>query len=133
MKTFSDRLRFAMEGLEISQSELARHLGIGQATVSGWLNESIPQRRMIKLLAEALCVREEWLLTGSGRKFDPQSVKKRVHLTLARPPANYKLAFEALVGGMSDATLQNEIKRMLAANQLEAAEVLLQELKSRKP
>jgi transcriptional regulator with XRE-family HTH domain len=50
--TFSERLREAMNAKGMTQSNLARHCNVSQATVWAWLNSSEPRLRHVKSLTD---------------------------------------------------------------------------------
>ena len=61
-----DRIKDAREKANISQSELARKMGIKASSVQEWeRNETSPRRHRIKPLAEALGVSPQWLEFGT--------------------------------------------------------------------
>lgn len=63
MDTLSNRLKFAMDKIEISQSELVRRTGINKGALSGYLNDRYqPKQKAIYQLAKALNVNEAWLM-----------------------------------------------------------------------
>ncbi|WP_241721882.1 helix-turn-helix domain-containing protein [Raoultella sp. HC6] len=52
---FEDRLQQALDEAGISQSELARRVGVNSQSVSGWCNSGIiPRKEKLALLPEAL-------------------------------------------------------------------------------
>lgn len=60
--TFADRLRRIMDSRQITQSDLAARIGIGQPAISNMLNRQCrPQRRTIVKLASALDVQPQEL------------------------------------------------------------------------
>lgn len=62
-----DRIKGAREKAGMSQSELARKMGIRASSVQEWeRNETSPRRHRIKPLAEALEVTPEWLEFGTA-------------------------------------------------------------------
>lgn len=63
MDTLSNRLKFAMDKIEISQSELVRRTGINKGALSSYLNDRYqPKQKAIYQLAKALNVNEAWLM-----------------------------------------------------------------------
>ncbi|MFC2966762.1 helix-turn-helix domain-containing protein [Acidimangrovimonas pyrenivorans] len=65
--TFGDRLAGAREAMGMSQSELARRLGVKLKTVTGWEDDLIePRANKLQMLAGMLNVSIMWLLTGRG-------------------------------------------------------------------
>lgn len=69
MDSFFQRIRRILEEKEISQAELARSLGVGQATVSEWFTRGrVPNGHVLLRLPEVLDVNGHWLLTGEGSR-----------------------------------------------------------------
>ena len=65
--TFGDRISGAREAAGMSQSELARRLGIAKATLAAWEDDrSDPRANRLAMLAGMLNVSVSWLLTGTG-------------------------------------------------------------------
>lgn len=63
MDTLSSRLKFAMDKINISQSELVRRTGINKGALSSYLNDRYqPKQKAIYQLAKALNVNEAWLM-----------------------------------------------------------------------
>ncbi|WP_371170789.1 helix-turn-helix domain-containing protein [Aliiroseovarius sp. 2305UL8-7] len=65
--TFGDRLAGAREAVGMSQTELARRLGVKVKTLRGWeedLNE--PRANKLQMLSGLLNVSLRWLLSGEG-------------------------------------------------------------------
>ena len=52
----------------LSQGDLAALVGVSTATVWGWLNGSIPQRRTAEALCQKLDVSRAWLIKGHGHR-----------------------------------------------------------------
>lgn len=74
--TFGDRVTGAREASGLSQSELARRLGVKVKTVRGWENDqSEPRANKLQMLAGMLGVSIMWLLSGEGEGLDgPETV-----------------------------------------------------------
>ncbi|SMX32878.1 transcriptional repressor DicA [Actibacterium lipolyticum] len=69
--TFGDRMAGARETLGMSQSDLARRLGVKLKTVRAWeedLNE--PRANKLQMVAGVLNVSIMWLLNGEGDGLD---------------------------------------------------------------
>ncbi|SFT61852.1 helix-turn-helix domain-containing protein [Sedimentitalea nanhaiensis] len=65
--TFGDRVAGAREASGMTQTQLARRLGIKKATLTGWENDmSEPRANKLSMLAGLLNVSIVWLLTGEG-------------------------------------------------------------------
>jgi len=61
---FSFRLKELLKKQGITQVDLAQHLSVSQAAVSGWFNGSVPRGDKLMRLAEVLDVTPAELLTG---------------------------------------------------------------------
>ena len=62
----TSRIYFLLEHKNMSQSELARILGIRQSTVSGWKQKfNEPEAELLEPISKALNVTLEWLITGT--------------------------------------------------------------------
>jgi len=65
--TFGDRVAGAREAAGLSQSELARTLGVRKDTVQSWEEDrSEPRANKLSSMAGVLNVSIMWLLTGEG-------------------------------------------------------------------
>jgi len=65
--TFGDRLALARDRQGMSQSQLARRLGLRVQTVKNWeADRSEPRANKLQMLAGFLNVSMIWLLTGEG-------------------------------------------------------------------
>jgi transcriptional regulator with XRE-family HTH domain len=65
--TFGDRLAGAREAAGLSQSELARRLGVRSRTIAAWEQDlSEPRANRLQMVAGLLNVSLRWLLTGTG-------------------------------------------------------------------
>lgn len=65
--TFGDRLAGAREAAGLSQSDLAKRLGVRLTTVQGWEDDaSEPRSNRLQMVAGMLSVSIRWLLTGEG-------------------------------------------------------------------
>ena len=72
--TFGDRLAGAREAAGMTQSQLARRLGVKKATIAAWENDlSEPRANKLQMLSGVLDVSIPWLLTGDGAGVDPVS------------------------------------------------------------
>ncbi|WP_114965943.1 helix-turn-helix domain-containing protein [Alkalilacustris brevis] len=70
--TFGDRLAAAREAAGLSQSDLARRLGVRLNTVTSWENDiSEPRSNKLQMVAGLLNVSLTWLLTGQGDGVEP--------------------------------------------------------------
>lgn len=76
---FRARFNAAFARLGVSQNELARMLGTGQANIFQWLNgHGMPQGKHMMRLPEVLGVSAAWLLEGLGQPYrtDPLAPQK---------------------------------------------------------
>lgn len=65
--TFGDRVAGAREAAGMTQSQLARLLGVKKSTLIGWEDDvSEPRANKLQMLAGMLNVSIMWLLTGEG-------------------------------------------------------------------
>jgi DNA-binding XRE family transcriptional regulator len=65
--TFGDRMTGAREASGLSQSELAKRLGVRIKTIRAWENDqSEPRANKLQMLAGLLGVSIMWLLSGAG-------------------------------------------------------------------
>lgn len=69
--TFGDRMTGAREASGLSQSDLAKRMGVKLKTVRAWENDqSEPRANKLQMLAGMLGVSIMWLLTGQGDGLD---------------------------------------------------------------
>ena len=69
--TLGDRITGAREAAGLSQTELARRLGVRLATIRAWEDDQAdPRANKLQMLAGLLCVSIMWLLTGKGDGLD---------------------------------------------------------------
>ena len=66
MKTLSERLNHALQLTGVTQSELARRIGIKQQSISQICSGKSARSRYTMQIALALCVNAHWLATGDG-------------------------------------------------------------------
>ena len=72
--TLGDRITGAREASGLSQSELARRLGVKLATIRTWENDQAePRANKLQMLAGVLAVSIMWLLNGKGDGIDAPS------------------------------------------------------------
>lgn len=65
-QAFCTRLREAMQGRGLTQTQLARQLDVRDATVSDWFNRgTMPSGSVMLRLPDVLGVDGHWLLTGN--------------------------------------------------------------------
>ncbi|MBG0590459.1 helix-turn-helix domain-containing protein [Enterobacter kobei] len=79
---FGKRLQKAIKDLEISQSELARRLGVKAQSVNGWCNSDIlPRSEILNLLPAATGYPLSWFFMEDGEtheEHDPWAPKPHV-------------------------------------------------------
>ncbi|MCU6383412.1 helix-turn-helix domain-containing protein [Enterobacter quasiroggenkampii] len=79
---FGKRLQKAIKDLEISQSELARRLGVKAQSVNGWCNSDIlPRSEILNLLPAATGYPLSWFFMEDGEtleEHDPWAPKLKV-------------------------------------------------------
>ncbi|WP_170417553.1 helix-turn-helix domain-containing protein [Ruegeria atlantica] len=69
--TFGDRLAGAREAAGMTQSQMARRLGVKKATIAAWENDlSEPRANRLSMMAGMVNVSIMWLLTGEGEGMD---------------------------------------------------------------
>ncbi|ARE41505.1 DNA-binding protein, putative [Rhodovulum sp. P5] len=69
--TFGDRVAGAREALGMTQTELAKRLGVKLQTVRGWEEDiSEPRANKLQMMAGVLNVSMMWLLNGHGDGLD---------------------------------------------------------------
>ena len=69
--TFGDRVAGARDAVGLTQSDLARRLGVKLATVRNWENDlSEPRANKLQMLSGVLGVSLMWLLNGEGDGLD---------------------------------------------------------------
>lgn len=69
MDTFAERLVWVMDTLRqprVSQSDLARRVGMSQAAVNNWRSGGAPDDSVREKIAQALNVDSAWLFLGKG-------------------------------------------------------------------
>ena len=65
--TFGDRIVAAREALGMSQTDLARRIGVRSATLEAWEDDRAePRANRLQMMAGILNVSLAWLLTGEG-------------------------------------------------------------------
>ena len=69
--TIGDRIAGAREASGLSQSEMARKLGVKVKTIRGWENDlTEPRANKLQMLSGLLNVSLMWLLNGEGQGVD---------------------------------------------------------------
>lgn len=65
--TFGDRMTGAREAAGLSQSDLAKRLGVKVKTIRAWENDqSEPRANKLQMLSGMLGMSIKWMLTGEG-------------------------------------------------------------------
>lgn len=113
--TFGDRIAGGREAAGMTQTHLARALGVRLATLRGWENDmSEPRANKLQMLAGVLGVSIGWLLTGEGNGPDgPQD-------TMPAPDARAALAEMRQLAAETDriadrlAQLEKRLRRSIA-------------------
>ncbi|MDG4648488.1 helix-turn-helix domain-containing protein [Roseibacterium sp. SDUM158017] len=83
--TFGDRMTGAREAAGLSQSELARRLGVKVKTIRAWENDrSEPRANRLQMLAGMMGVSIMWLLNGEGDGLEGPSVRQELPEDLAQ-------------------------------------------------
>ncbi|WP_170349173.1 MULTISPECIES: helix-turn-helix domain-containing protein [Ruegeria] len=82
--TFGDRLAGAREAAGMTQTQLARRLGVKKATIVAWENDlSEPRANRLSMMAGMINVSIMWLLTGEGEGMDAPVEDGEVNIELA--------------------------------------------------
>ncbi|WP_372570980.1 helix-turn-helix domain-containing protein [Ruegeria jejuensis] len=69
--TFGDRVAGAREATGMTQTQLARRIGVKKATIASWENDlAEPRANKLSMMAGLLNVSIMWLLTGEGEGMD---------------------------------------------------------------
>lgn len=68
MDTFSNRLKSARKSTGITQADLAKQVGVSQATIANIENGRNKASTEVLSLAKILCVSPDWLATGKGSR-----------------------------------------------------------------
>jgi transcriptional regulator with XRE-family HTH domain len=65
--TFGDRVAAARDAMDMTQSQLARRMGVKKSTIVAWEQDvSEPRANKLSMMAGLLNVSIKWLLTGEG-------------------------------------------------------------------
>lgn len=76
MKSFQERLIYAMSKRNLKQSDLVKMTGINKAALSSYINgRYIPKAHNIRLLSEALDIEKDWFL-GEDEKTNVSIIEK---------------------------------------------------------
>ena len=81
--TFGDRISGAREAIGMSQTHLAKSLGIKLSTLRGWEQDlSEPRANKLSMIAGLLNVSVMWLLSGEGNGVDAPDTEPEVEKDL---------------------------------------------------
>ncbi|WP_299663755.1 helix-turn-helix domain-containing protein [uncultured Ruegeria sp.] len=81
--TFGDRVAGAREVAGMTQTQLARRLGVKKATITAWEDDlSEPRANKLSMMAGMLNVSIMWLLTGEGDGTDATALDGNVDAEL---------------------------------------------------
>jgi phage repressor protein C with HTH and peptisase S24 domain len=89
MKTYGERLAWAMRRADLDQSELARRVGIKQPSIAHLLSPEAKKSGHTPVIARVLRIDAEWLATGRGSpelKHTLPSIEGSVGLSTTREP-----------------------------------------------
>lgn len=104
MHTLSSRLKSRREELGLTQQALARRAGVAKTTISSLEQERAKSTTRLVQIAKALGVREEWLVSGKGKKeAGVEPVAGEQYYLVAKSPQE---AAEQLLAKGDDAVLQ---------------------------
>lgn len=79
--TFGDRVAAARESAGLTQSELAKRLGVGVGTLRSWEDDRRePRANRLSMLAGVLNVSMMWLINGEGEGLDPPGAEPEANL-----------------------------------------------------
>ncbi len=117
--TFGDRLAGAREAAGMSQSEMARRLGVKKATIVAWENDlSEPRANRLSIMAGMVNVSIMWLLTGEGEGMGAPLEEDAESLELAGVAAELRaIRGEMRASAERAARLEKKIRLMLEPQQ----------------
>ncbi len=72
MKTFSERLKFALYKRDITQTEAARRCCISQQSMNYVINKNLKASKLANKIASGLNINPEWLIYGTGKFENPE-------------------------------------------------------------
>lgn len=115
--TLGDRLARARDAAGMSQSQLARRLGVKAATVRNWeTDRSEPRANRLQMLSGLLGVSFVWLMTGTSRDESAAPVE---HLPAGLPDILAELReVRVLQGQLAERTgqLEKRLKALLTTD-----------------
>ncbi|MGJ8524304.1 HTH-type transcriptional regulator PrtR [Halomonadaceae bacterium LMG 33818] len=78
--SIGQRLKLALAIEKLTQTDLAKRLGVSAQTVQQWVSgKTQPRQKRIEALAQILHVKPEWLLLGEGTVEDKPSDEIQLH------------------------------------------------------
>ncbi|WP_170325398.1 helix-turn-helix domain-containing protein [Ruegeria arenilitoris] len=113
--TFGDRLAGAREAAGMTQSQLARRLGVKKATIAAWENDlSEPRANRLSMMAGMINVSIMWLLTGEGEGMEAPAEEGKGDLELADAVAELRaIRGEMRASAERAARLEKRLRLML--------------------
>ena len=113
--TFGDRLAGAREAAGMTQSQMARRLGVKKATIVAWENDlSEPRANRLSMMAGMINVSIVWLLTGEGEGMDAPLDAEESNLDLAGAVAELRsIRGEMRASAERAARLEKKLRLML--------------------
>lgn len=113
--TFGDRLAGAREAAGMTQSQLARRLGVKKATIAAWENDlSEPRANRLSMMAGMINVSIKWLLTGEGEGMDAPVEEGEANLELVDAVAELRaIRGEMRASAERAARLEKKLRLML--------------------
>ncbi|WP_120633252.1 helix-turn-helix domain-containing protein [Ruegeria sp. EL01] len=113
--TFGDRLAGAREAAGMTQSQIARRLGVKKATIAAWENDlSEPRANRLSMMAGMVNVSIVWLLTGEGEGMDAPLDAEDTNLDLAGAVAELRaIRGEMRASSERAARLEKKLRLML--------------------
>ncbi|MCA6998181.1 helix-turn-helix domain-containing protein [Dickeya solani] len=117
---FEERLQQALEEAGISQSELARRVGVNSQSVSGWCSAGIlPRKEKLELLPKALGKPLYWFFMDHGEE---ESIKAATgsKVVLTERQAKILAVFDQLPGVEQDRFIDMATTRLNELDQIMA-------------
>ena len=113
--TFGDRLAGAREAAGMTQSQMARRLGVKKATIVAWENDlSEPRANRLSMMAGMVNVSIMWLLTGEGEGMDAPQEAVEGDMELADAVAELRaIRGEMRASAERAARLEKKLRLML--------------------